>query len=178
MSFLMMTGIYNSGIGLLITGIVFIAGGIWLKMAVDKLIVDTCSITSFILGFILLAIWLSSLVIIAAIMYVIYILLALFKMPPGKEKTIIYALSFVLLLSTAMSPAISGALLIILLAFMVNHKTGFAVGIISFIYFVSQYYYDLGYTLLVKSVLMFSTGILFMLIYLFTYKKLHTNEKI
>jgi uncharacterized membrane protein len=104
--------------------------------------------------------------------------MAMFKMPPGREKTTIYALSFVLLLSTAMSPAIAGALLIILLAFMVNHKTGFAVGIISFIYFVSQFYYDLGYTLLLKSILMFSTGVLFMLIYLFTYKKLHANEKI
>ncbi|MBK7222727.1 MAG: hypothetical protein IPH94_15875 [Saprospiraceae bacterium] len=34
-----------------------------------------------------------------------------------------------------------------LLSFRVNYKTGFAIGVISFIYALSQYYYDLHFTL-------------------------------
>ena len=60
----------------------------------------------------------------------------------------------------------------------VNYKTGLVIGIISFIYFISQYYYDLNFTLLTKSIILFSSGIVFILFYLFTNKKLNTNEKI
>ena len=46
------------------------------------------------------------------------------------------------------------------------------------IYFISQYYYDLNFTLLTKSILLFSSGVLFLLLYLFTHKNLTQNEKI
>lgn len=123
-------------------------------------------------------IWLSSIATVACVVYVIFKLCPILHINSAKNKILVCALSFLLLLPTVMSPAISGAILIILLGFYVNFKTGFAFGIIAFIYFISQYYYDLDFTLLTKSILLFSSGILFLLLYVFTFKKLHSHEKI
>ena len=123
-------------------------------------------------------IWLSSLITILAILYLISILFKVINLKTTKHRIIIYAISFILLMPTLFSPAISGSILIILLSFLVNFKTGLALGIVTFIYFISQYYYDLNLTLLIKSEILFSSGILFLLLYLFTHKKLATNEKI
>jgi hypothetical protein len=123
-------------------------------------------------------IWISSIIIISLIIYLISKLFNLFDITESKHKIIIYIFTILTLLPTALSPAISGAILVILLSFMVNYKTGLAIGIISFIYFISQYYYDLNFTLLTKSILLFSSGILFIGLYLFTHKKLTSNEKV
>lgn len=123
-------------------------------------------------------IWLSSVIIIAVIVYLISQLFNSLNITKTQHKISIYIFTVLALLPTALSPAISGAILIILLSFLINHKTGLALGIISFIYFISQYYYDLNFTLLTKSILLFSTGVLFIALYLFTYKKLTSNEKV
>ena len=123
-------------------------------------------------------IWLSSGVIIPAIMYLISVLFDILNITKIRHKTVIYIFTVLTLLPTAFSPAIPGAVLIILLSFLVNHKTGLALGIIAFIYFISQYYYDLNFTLLTKSILLFSSGVLFIILYLFTRKKSTANEKI
>ena len=123
-------------------------------------------------------IWISSVFIIPILIYVTSLILKIININDNKYKMIIYAASILILLPTALSPAISGSLLILLLSFLVNYKTGFAISCIAFIYFVSQYYYDLNFTLLTKSELMFASGILFLLFYFFTYKKLGTNEKV
>jgi uncharacterized membrane protein len=83
-----------------------------------------------------------------------------------------------LLSSTAMNPAISGSILVILLNFMANYKTGFVIGLLAFVYFVSQYYYDLSFSLLTKSYMMLVTGALFLILYLFVYKKLQSHEEV
>ena len=123
-------------------------------------------------------IWFSSIIIIATIVYFVSILFDMLNITSVQQKTIIYTFSILILLPTALSPAISGAILIILLSFWANYKTGLAISIIAFIYFISQYYYDLNFTLLTKSILLFSSGILFVIFYLFTHKKLITNEKV
>lgn len=123
-------------------------------------------------------IWVSSVVIIATIVYLISILFGVLHIKENRVKIAIYVVSLLALLSTALAPAISGAMLIILLSFTVNYKTGFVIGIIAFIYFIGQYYYDLNYTLLTKSILLFSTGVFFMILYFFTHKHLTTNEKV
>lgn len=123
-------------------------------------------------------IWLSSVIIIPTIVYIISILMGILNITHIRDKVVIYALSLLILLPTALSPAISGALLMVLLSFMVNYKTGFVLGIIAFIYFIGQYYYDLNFTLLTKSILLFSSGIFFIALYLFTHKKLTTDEKV
>lgn len=123
-------------------------------------------------------IWLSSVIIIPVIIYLISLLFNILNITKIQHKTVIYIFAVLAFLPTVFSPAISGAILIILLSFFVNYKTGLVLGIIAFIYFISQYYYDLNFTLLTKSILLFSSGVIFIALYLFTHKKLTTNEKI
>ncbi len=122
--------------------------------------------------------WLSSIVIITAIIFIISKLLAVLNITDIKHIISVYVLTILSLLPTALSPAIAGSILIILLCFWVNHKTGFVLGIISFIYFLSRYYYDLNLTLLTKSILLMLTGVLFITLYLFINKKTTSNEKV
>lgn len=123
-------------------------------------------------------IWLSSIVMIFVIFYLVYTILKINKINTVKNKVLTYALSTLILLSTVLSPAILGVIVIILLSFLVNYKTGLVIGIISIIYFISQYYYDLNFTLLTKSIILFVSGIMFLLFYLFTIKNISSNEKI
>lgn len=123
-------------------------------------------------------IWLSSIVMILVVMYLVQKIIIINEVKTAKTKTIIFSLSALILLSTIFSPSISGAIIIVLLCFLVNYKTGFTIGIISIIYFVSQYYYDLNFTLLTKSIILFTSGIMFLLFYVFTNKKLNSDEKI
>jgi len=298
LGFLFIAGLYNSDVALLVLGGIFIAGSIWINKEYDKIIIDTVSVSSFIIGFILIGfgceqlkinenglsiifiiiafcslnvvqnyilsfvsvliingsiltliisnkgydlihiyvsalaltityiflkeakiittnkvlsklynpvktglifsflsglfflgkkgilpvspdyIWLSSIVIISVIVYLTSTLFNVLNITETRHKISVYIFTALALLPTALSPAISGAILIILLCFMVNHKTGLVLGIIAFIYFIAQYYYDLNFTLLTKSILLFSTGVLFIALYLFTHKKLTKNEKV
>ncbi len=120
--------------------------------------------------------WIPSIVIIVAILYVVY--RVLYTLHATKFRYAILVAVALVLLPAAFAPAITGSLLVLLLGFYVNHKTTFVLGILSFIYFVIQYYYDLELTLLVKSIVMFASGILFLLLYFFTNKKLAADEKI
>jgi hypothetical protein len=123
-------------------------------------------------------IWLSSVVLILVTMYLVYKIINIVEINAAKNKIAIYALSGLILIATIFSPSISGAIVIILLCFLVNYKTGLAIGIISIIYFISQYYYDLNLTLLSKSIILFVSGIIFLIFYLFIDKNISSNEKI
>lgn len=123
-------------------------------------------------------IWLSSIVMILVILYLVNIMLKINEINTSESQAKIYTLSAIILLSTIFSPAISGAIVIILLSFLVNYKTGLAIGIISLIYFISQFYYDLGLTLLTKSIILMLSGILFLVCYFLTTKNLITHEEI
>jgi len=122
--------------------------------------------------------WLSAIIIIAAVVYVVTTLFKVLNIFNLQHKILIGVFTVLVLLPTVSSPAISGAILIILLSFFIKDKTGLVLGIMAFIYFISRFYYDLNITLLTKSILLFSSGILFIIIYLFTHKKWITNEKI
>ncbi len=122
-------------------------------------------------------IWISSLVFMVAILFLVSKIIPLFKIETSKNNFLILSITAFILLPTVLSPSISGALLILLLSFYVNYKTGIALGVISFIYFIAQYYYDLNFTLLTKSIILFSSGILFIAFYLIINKKLLQNEK-
>jgi hypothetical protein len=122
--------------------------------------------------------WISSVIIITGVVYVVNAITKQLSINLVFDRLLMLGLCLVILGPTIMAPGISGSLLIILLCFLVNYKTGFALGVLSLISFVSLYYYDLGYSLLTKSWMMMATGLLFLLIYLFTYKKLGSNEKV
>ena len=123
-------------------------------------------------------IWFSSIALIAMICYFIHRLLLYLELRNNKVRIVIYLLTFLALLPTVWSPAITGALLIILLSFMVHHRTGFALGILFFIYFIALYYYDLDITLLTKSILLCTTGLFFVALYLYTAQKMKINEEV
>lgn len=122
--------------------------------------------------------WQSSVFIIGSIVYLISYLIDLLKITSLSRKIMIYACSVLILMPALFAPSISGSILIILLSFCVNYKTGFVVGIVAFFYFIAQYYYDLNFTLLTKSIILFSSGGLFIVIYFFIRKSLATDEKI
>lgn len=120
----------------------------------------------------------SSIPAIAAIFYTLPRIIRLLNIQPVATRIGVYLITALLLAPTIYAPAIAGTLLLTLLSFWVNYKTGFALGIIALIYFICQYYYDLRFTLLTKSLLMMASGVLFLLFYLLTHKKLNQHEKI
>jgi len=122
--------------------------------------------------------WISSIIQMIAVLYLVHKILDILNIDSLNQRIYAFSLSILILASTLFSPAITGAIMILLLSFLVNYKTGFALGIVYLAYFVSQYYYDLSFTLLTKSIILFSTGIVFLLFYLITRKKLHVDEKI
>jgi hypothetical protein len=118
--------------------------------------------------------WIDSLLMIIVVLYVANLLLEKMNVTNLLSKSTIIGLIAITLLPTILSPAIAGCILIILLSFWVNHKTGLIIGIIALIYFIAQYYYDLHFTLLTKSILLFSSGVLFLFLYYIVHKKLDT----
>lgn len=109
--------------------------------------------------------WISSLVLFLITAYVISMILDLLKVQEFGTKIIVYLLAVIIAITTAYSPAILGSILVILLSFLVNYKTGLVFGIIALTYFIGQYYYDLELSLLVKSIILFVSGLVFLGLY-------------
>lgn len=112
--------------------------------------------------------WIPAAVFIVVIAYLSRLVLRLF---PQKQQRHIPILLALVLFPTLFAPAISGALLVVLLAYLVNHRTGFVVGITAFCYFMIRFYYDLDYTLLMKSLLLMGSGLLFLIVYGFIFNR-------
>jgi hypothetical protein len=162
------------------------AGGRWARLFLPLRIGLVCT---FLMGLALVCkrglvsldqerIWLSSMATIGAVLYVVYRILPQFGIRDAYSVLTVMAATLLVLLPTVFAPAIAGGLLIILLAYRVDHRTAFVMGILAFIYFIGQYYYDLEMTLLKKSILMMCSGVLFILFYLFTHKKMMAHEKL
>ncbi len=112
---------------------------------------------------------------------ILYILSGIFRRMGYGSKKQRFGILLVLLLclaATVIFPGISGALLISLICFHIHYKTGFVAGMIAFLYYLGQYYYDLEFTLLYKSLFMMGSGILFLALYFITRKKLENHEKL
>lgn len=122
--------------------------------------------------------WVSSILIISLVMVMVSQIIKTLGIERLNQKVLIYILSTIVLLPTLYAPSISGALLLILLTYKVNYKTGFAIGAIALIYFVIQYYYDLNLSLLIKSIILFASGIAFLLLYLYISKFLKHDKKV
>ena len=121
--------------------------------------------------------WFSGMIIIGAILFLIRKILMVLQVAQITHLLGIYGLLGILLLPTFMSPAIAGALLILLLGTYINHRITVVLGVLMLTYAVIQYYYDLEITLLTKSILLFSSGITFLILYFLTTQKSIINEK-
>ncbi len=82
-----------------------------------------------------------------------------------KKKWQYYLISGLVLLPTMFAPAISGAFFLLLLSFYYNTKSQFICSIAMLIYVIIQYYYDLGFSLLIKSGILFFSGIMFLVLW-------------
>ncbi len=94
----------------------------------------------------------------------------------GRKRLIFCALMALVILPTFYAPAISGAVFMILLSFRYNYKPAFAISIILLIYTLTQYYYDLSITLLVKSGILFFSGILFLCMWWLFHKTIKKDD--
>jgi len=120
--------------------------------------------------------WLSSLAPLATILYLVP---SLPKGWPGKKnRALAYGLCTLALLPILFAPAMAGSLLLVLLSFKVNYRTGLVLGIIALAYFTIQYYYDLNLSLLIKSMVLFTSGMVFLLCYLLFTKTKKADEKV
>jgi len=120
--------------------------------------------------------WVTSIVNSLLLFYLIYHILDLLVVQTIVSRILIYGLTLLILVGIVFIPTISGSLLILLLCYMVQYRLGLVIGIISLIVAVSKFYYDLNITLLNKSILLFFTGIAFLVLFLLTSKILKTDE--
>ena len=116
--------------------------------------------------------WISSIVVIACILLLIPKILKQLEQQQPVTVITVFVAAILALAPTIRAPSIAISLLIILLSFYVNYKTGIVAGILALIWFVSEFYYSLTYTLLSKSLMMMATGFFFLLLYFLTHKKL------
>ncbi len=122
--------------------------------------------------------WIPSIFIVAAVLYLLHTIVHHFNINKPVHRWLTYLVALIVLLPTTFAPAISGSLLILLLSFAVNYKTGLTMGILGLAYFTAQYYYNLDLSLLTKSCILFSSGLVFILTYLLIIKKIKPDETI
>lgn len=122
-------------------------------------------------------VWLTSVATIGGILYLVDRQRNIFGITDIRGRVMILAACLIILSPIVLAPAITGALLIIFVAFLVSHNTAFVIGIVAFLYFTGQYYYDMQMTLLKKSLLMMTTGVSFLMLFFITRKKLLAHEK-
>lgn len=124
--------------------------------------------------------WISSMIIFGCILFSIKTIMEGLDIEKEEVKILVLILSGLMLLPTIFAPAISGAILILILNYHLQHRTGIAIGVIAMVYSVIQYYYDLNLTLLEKSGILVLSGILFLGAYLIFSKKLKqlSHEKL
>ena len=120
--------------------------------------------------------WISSVVIIGIYLFFLNKLIDSLQIP-RKHWIEIYSLSLLVMLMAVFSPAICGAILLLLISFHTGHRLGLILSVIALIYFTGQFYYNLHYTLLVKSGIMFGTGILFLAAWFILRKTLKRYEQ-
>ncbi len=104
------------------------------------------------------------------LLFVVYKIKKSIALADKKAIFILYFLSILIVGFSYFSPAIIGALTVILLGFYTNSKSIFVLGILAFIYFIGQFYYNLNDTLLFKSVLLIALGIVFLALHFFILK--------
>ncbi|RYD95353.1 MAG: DUF4401 domain-containing protein [Sphingobacteriales bacterium] len=119
--------------------------------------------------------WISSGIIIALIVFALNHITA-FINTENRTRIIIYVLGAVVLGPVIYAPAICGAILILLLSYHTGNRVGLVMGIAALVYFTGQYYYDLNFSLLAKSGMMFGTGALFLAAWFILKKQLQRYE--
>ncbi|QIL38368.1 DUF4401 domain-containing protein [Pedobacter sp. HDW13] len=119
--------------------------------------------------------WVSSLIIMAATIYNISSIIDFLKLKTGQF--IIYIFAITILASVIFAPSICGAILILIVGIHVGHRLTIVFGIVALFYFVGQFYYDLQYTLLTKSIIMICTGALLLVVAYIFNRQIRSYDK-
>lgn len=122
--------------------------------------------------------WISTALCIVLLCYVVTRLFNTLSISSLPSKLLILALVALTLAPTALTPGIAATLLLLMLSFAAHYKTGMVVSAMAFIYFAGLFYYDLNFTLLTKSIMLFCSGLFFIVLYLLTTKKANNHENI
>lgn len=108
--------------------------------------------------------WISSMLIIACSIFVIYHLLKELTLDKNHFIFFFACLSLLLSLTFFISAGISWSFLVILLGVFRSQRIIIGIGIISFLYFLGLFYYGLHMTFLMKSITLIGSGFLFITI--------------
>jgi hypothetical protein len=114
-------------------------------------------------------VWISSLAPLSVCLYLIY------RNTDNNRLVSIIALAF-LAVPAFFAPAIIGSLAILFLGFGYSNRDLMIIGVLSFIQTTVQFYYDLKFTLLEKSIMMMAVGVTLLVVYLVFKKHVRTNE--
>lgn len=93
-----------------------------------------------------------------------------------RDIIIIAVVGLLMVLPTYMSLGFGFSVLLLLLCFRAQYKTGLILAIFSFCYFLFMFYYDLAFTLMVKSLLLMGTGLILLGLYILVTRKNSTDE--
>ena len=121
--------------------------------------------------------WISSAAIFIANLFVVSKIMEGLKLGGKENKIWIYGLSVFVFLPTFLMPSIGGAILVLLASYHIGHRAGITLGMIGLVYFGMQFYYDLNLTLLIKSITLMISGVMFLSAYYF-YNKIFTEKLI
>ena len=92
------------------------------------------------------------------------------------DMVIIVVVGLLMILPTYMNMGFGFSVLLLLLCFRSQYKTGLILAILSFCYFLCMFYYDLQFSLMVKSLLLMGTGMILIGLYALMTRKIRTNE--
>ncbi len=105
--------------------------------------------------------WVSGVLLLVAVLFVVLRAVRQARLAPSRQRLLI-AVCGLVLAPTVLSPAVPGALLVLLSSFYIGHKTSVVLGLLSLVYFIMLYYYDLQLALLQKSGVLMLSGALFL----------------
>lgn len=125
-----------------------------------------------------LALYVLSIIYAFATLWVVYKITSKFEIAKSNVLIPTYGLLILLLGSTVINPGIAGSILLILLCFNYQYRFGLSISLISLLFSLWHFYYNLTFSLLVKSMILIISGLLFLAIYFVINSNKINNEKI
>jgi hypothetical protein len=121
--------------------------------------------------------WLSTVVIVALLLFTVFNILAKTDVS-RRARILIFTAIPVIAIPVFFFPAVCGGILLLILGWHAGQRLAQVLGILVLIYATGMYYYNLGFTLLVKSGMMFGTGLILILVWLVLKKQLKQYEEV
>ncbi|RYD91675.1 MAG: DUF4401 domain-containing protein, partial [Sphingobacteriales bacterium] len=115
--------------------------------------------------------WISSVIIIAMLLLSLYNIMADMDITL-RTRVLIFAATLAITVPVVFAPAVCGAILLLVLSWHTKQRLAQVIAVLTLIYAVGMYYYNLDFTLLAKSGMMFTTGTMFILAWFILKKQL------